>query len=148
MSLNKEDTRRPNAPTGAHLPVRARGGREETTRSYGAPAGMAAGVKGEPPKGGQSDPLNSSYATTGGTLQNGLHSRYGFVSSARTVSARCIRFLPQISHTGMHVLFSLLLLLQCRQFALTGFSRFPRTIQGEGFATATGALWAHLRPIA
>jgi len=66
MLFSKEDTRRPSAPTSAHLPVRARDGREQTTRSYGAPAGLAAGGKGEPPKGGQN--WLNRYATTGGTL--------------------------------------------------------------------------------
>lgn len=47
MLFSKEDTRRPNAPTSAHLPACARDGRKQTTRSYGAPAGMAAGGKGE-----------------------------------------------------------------------------------------------------
>ncbi len=63
-------THRPSAPTGTHLPARARGGREETTRSNGAKAGLAVGEKGEPPTGGQCELLNSSNATTGGTLKN------------------------------------------------------------------------------
>jgi len=70
--FDEKSTHRPGTTKAVRLPAHGQG--DFGSRKVVMPALMAAGESGEPPTGGQSELLNSSYATKGGTHKTQEHS--------------------------------------------------------------------------